>query len=98
MKNRCLSIFFIVLSATTRLRDGVPRAFCMPYKCLSDNWMPFSLDFWVLNTLKDPPKTAGAVPGSKRPPTPLAAFLKPLKMDDFQHPFGTIWPPFCLPT
>ena len=25
-----------ILSATTRMRDGVPNAFCMPYSCLSD--------------------------------------------------------------
>ena len=43
-------------SATTRLRDGVPRAFCMPYSCLSDNLIPFSLDICLLDTSKDPPK------------------------------------------
>ena len=57
------------ISATTRMRDGVPNTFCMPSKCLSDNWMPFSLDICLLDIYKDPPKTAGVVSVPIRPAT-----------------------------
>ena len=57
------------LSATARLRDGVTNAFRMAYSWMPSSWRAFKLPGCLLDTSKDPPKTATAASLPLGPPT-----------------------------
>lgn len=72
------------------MHDGVPNALCIPSRCFSEYWMPFCLNIYHLNTVTHPTKNCTRYINANPPNHPLAAFSKPLKIDDFQHAFRTI--------